>query len=189
MESYKDVKIGVYAICSGEPNEFIDRWLASMSKADYIWVLITKLNDPNYAYFKEKQKLDEFKDKLFVAEKEIKPWRFDVARNESMALVDKPCDALICTDIDEVLIEDFWDDYRKVVFEHPNFERVYYQFAWKYDSESGEPTTIFCLCRKSLKRLRLQEQVKTRLCTPQRALWLATLTQGSEYLTKPKSSL
>ena len=42
MESYKDVKIGVYAICSGEPNEFIDRWLASMSKADYIWVLITK---------------------------------------------------------------------------------------------------------------------------------------------------
>ena len=41
MESYKDVKIGVYAICSGEPNEFIDRWLASMSKADYIWVLVT----------------------------------------------------------------------------------------------------------------------------------------------------
>lgn len=143
MESYKDVKIGVYAICSGEPNEFIDRWLASMSKADYIWVLVTKLNDPNYAYFKEKQKLDEFKDKLFVAEKEIRPWRFDVARNESMALVDKPCNALICTDIDEVLIEDFWDDYRKVVFEHPNFERVYYQFAWKHDSESGEPTTIF----------------------------------------------
>ena len=41
MESYKDVKIGVYAICSGEPNEFIDRWLASMSKSDYIWVLVT----------------------------------------------------------------------------------------------------------------------------------------------------
>lgn len=143
MKNYKDVKIGVYAISSGEPNEFIDRWLSSMRGADYIWVLVTKLNDPNYAYFKEKQKLDEFKDKLFVAEKEIKPWRFDVARNESMALVDKPCDALICTDIDEVLIEDFWDDYRKVVFEHPDFERVYYKFAWKHDGESGEPTTIF----------------------------------------------
>lgn len=61
MESYKDVKIGVYAICSGEPNEFIDRWLTSMSKADYIWVLITKLNDPNYAYFKEKQNLTSLK--------------------------------------------------------------------------------------------------------------------------------
>ena len=109
----KDLKIGVYAIAAGEPNEFIDRWLNSMKGADYIWVLVTKLNDPNYAYFKEKQKLDEFKDKLFVEEKEIKPWRFDVARNESYKIVDKYCDGLICTDIDEVLIEDFWDDFKK----------------------------------------------------------------------------
>ena len=42
MESYKGAKIGVYAICSGEPNEFIDRWLASMSKADYSWVLVSE---------------------------------------------------------------------------------------------------------------------------------------------------
>lgn len=185
MESYKDVKIGVYAICSGEPNEFIDRWLTSMSKADYIWVLITKLNDPNYAYFKEKQKLDEFKDKLFVTEKEIKPWRFDVARNESMALVDKPCDALICTDIDEVLIEDFWDDYRKVVFEHPNFERVYYQFAWKHDSESGEPTTIFGMTKHSTKTATSGILRYTRRCLVK---LINTVITGNTSLTKRKST-
>ena len=141
--TYKDLKIGVYAIAAGEPNEFIDRWLNSMKGADYIWVLITKLNDPNYAYFKEKQKLDEFKNKLFVEEKEIKPWRFDVARNESYKIIDKYCDGLICTDIDEVLIEDFWDDFRKAIFEHPRFERIYYRYAWGHDGETGQPTTCF----------------------------------------------
>lgn len=141
--TYKDLKIGVYAIAAGEPNEFIDRWLNSMKGADYIWVLVTKLNDSNYAYFKEKQKLDEFKDKLFVEEKEIKPWRFDVARNESYKIVDKYCDGLICTDIDEVLIEDFWDDFRKAIFEHPRFERIYYRYAWGHDGETGQPTTCF----------------------------------------------
>ena len=140
---YKNIKIGVYAITASEPTEFIDRWLESMKGADYIWVLVTKLNDPNYAYFKEKQKLDEFKDKLFVQEKEIKPWRFDVARNESYKIIDRKCDGLVCTDIDEVMIEDFWDDYRKAIAEHPNFERIYYRYAWGNDSQSKQPTTCF----------------------------------------------
>lgn len=140
---YKDLKIGVYAIAAGEPNEFIDRWLNSMKGADYIWVLVTRKDDPNFVYFQEKQKLPEFKDKLFVKEKEIKPWRFDVARNESYAIIDKECDGLICTDIDEILIPDFWDDFRKAISEHPDFERIYYRYAWGHDDKTGEPTTCF----------------------------------------------
>lgn len=143
VRTYKDIKICCYAMAAGEPHEFIDRWLESMSGADYITVLITKENDNNYDYFLEKQKLPEFKNKLIVEQKTISPWRFDVARNESMKLIPKDTDACVCTDIDEILIPDFWDDYRKLVFEHPNFERIYYRYAWSHDNETGDPKWVF----------------------------------------------
>lgn len=130
-------------MCASEPEAFIDRWLESMSGADWITVLITREHDSNYDYFKQKQKLPQFKDKLIVEQKNISPWRFDVARNESMKLIPKEADVLICTDIDEILIEDFWDDYRKCVFEHPDFERIYYQYAWSHDETTGEPKWYF----------------------------------------------
>lgn len=138
--SYKDVKICCYAISAGEPEEFIDRWLKSMDGADYICVLVTKEGDSNWSYFNEKRK--EYGDKLIVRQKTIKPWRFDVARNESMKLIPKDSDVLICTDIDETLIEDFWDDLRKIVYEHPNFERIFYRYAWSHD-DNGEPKWVF----------------------------------------------
>ena len=139
MKSYKDVKICCYAIAAGEPEEFIDRWLESMNGADYICVLITKENDPNWYYFNEKKK--EYPN-LIVKQKTIKPWRFDVARNESMKLIPEDSNVLICTDIDEVLISDFWDDLRKCVFEHPNFNRIFYRYAWSHNEE-GDPKWIF----------------------------------------------
>ncbi len=141
--SYKDIKICVYAISADEPENFIDRWLNSMKGADYIVVLITKKNNPNYNYFLSKQLLPEFKNKLIIKEKEIKPWRFDKARNESIKLIPKDTDVCVCTDIDETLIEDFWDDLRKKVFEYPNFERISYQYAWSHDSQTGEPKWYF----------------------------------------------
>ena len=144
MNSYKDVKICVYAMAADEPEAFIDRWLDSMSGADVITVLVTKIHNPNFAYFKKKQQLPEFKDKLIVWEEDIKPWRFDSARNASMTLIPKDdVDACVCTDIDEALIPDFWDDLRKIVFEHPNFDRIYYQYAWSHDDETGEPKWYF----------------------------------------------
>lgn len=140
MKSYKDVKICCYAIAAGEPKQFIDNWLESMKPADYICVLITKEGDPNWYYFNEKKK--EYPN-LIVKQKTIKPWRFDVARNESLKLVPKDSNALICTDIDEILIPDFWDDYRKCVFEHPNFDRIFYKYAWSHDDNNNPKWTFW----------------------------------------------
>ena len=141
---YHDVKICVYAITADESEEFIDRWLDSMSGADFISILVTKLNNPNYIYLQKKKELPQFQNKLIIAEKEITPWRFDVARNESIKLIpiDK-CDVCICTDIDEILISDFWDDLRILVQQHPNFERIFYQYAWSHDDKTGEPKNFF----------------------------------------------
>ena len=143
MRTHKDVsdvKICCYAISAGEPTQFIDEWLASMNGADYICVLVTKEGDPNWYYFNEKRK--EYGDKLIVKQKTIKPWRFDVARNESMKLIPDDADVLICTDIDERLDPDFWNDLRKIVYEHPNFRRIYYRYAWSHD-DNGNPKWVF----------------------------------------------
>lgn len=133
------MKVCCYAIAAEEPEAFIDRWLESMKGADYICVLVTKEGDKNWYYFNKKKK--DY-PQLIVAQKTIKPWRFDVARNESMKLIPEDSDVLICTDIDEVLIEDFWDDLRKEVFEHPNFDRIYYRYAWSHD-DNGDPKWVF----------------------------------------------
>ena len=145
FNSYKDVndiKICCYAICADEPKEFIDQWLESMSGADYICVLVTKRANDNYFQLKEYQKQDKYKNKLIVDENAITPWRFDVARNESMKLIPEDSDVLVCTDIDERLDPDFWNDLRKIVFEHPNFNRIFYRYAWSHD-EKGNPKWIF----------------------------------------------
>ena len=145
MRTYKDVndiKICCYAICADEPEGFIDQWLESMSGADYICVLVTKRANDNYFQLKEYQKQDKYKNKLIVDENAITPWRFDVARNDSMKLIPEDSDVLICTDIDERLDPDFWNDLRKIVFEHPNFNRIFYRYAWSHD-EKGNPKWVF----------------------------------------------
>lgn len=139
MGSYKDVKVAVYAIAADEPKEFIDRWLESMKPADYICVLITKEGNSNLYYFNEKKK--EYPN-LIVRQKTIKPWRFDVARNTSMKLIPQDTVVAVSTDIDEVLISDFWDDLRKLVFEHSDFEKIHYKFAWSLDAQNN-PKKVF----------------------------------------------
>lgn len=142
-QNYKDIKIGVYAICADEPTEFIDRWLESMKGADYTYVLVTKQDNPNTEYFAEKQNLNDFYGKLIVMEMPITPWRFDVARNESLKMVNwEEVDVAVCTDIDEILDERFWNDLRKTVFEHPDFDRVFYKYAWSHQ-EDGTPDLVF----------------------------------------------
>ena len=88
-------KICVYAICKNE-EKFVDRWLESMSEADYIVVLDTGSTDNTYNLLKNDSRVTK------VEQKEINPWRFDVARNESMKLIPDDANILVCTDFDEL---------------------------------------------------------------------------------------
>ena len=60
---------------------------------------------------KDKSQIEETNKQEEIKQEEIKPWRFDVARNESMKLIPEDADILVCTDLDETLIPDFWDDF------------------------------------------------------------------------------
>jgi len=125
-------KICVYTICKNE-SQFVDRWVDSMKEADAIVVLDTGSTDDTV----EKLRARGVK----VEVKEIKPWRFDVARNESLKLVPDDCNILICTDLDEILhpgwakeLRDNWDEEKHT--------RASYKYIWSH-LDNGEPGRVF----------------------------------------------
>lgn len=124
-------KICVYAISKNE-EKFVKRWYDSVKEADSIYVLDTGSTDNTVKLLKELG--------VNVSVKEIKPWRFDIARNESLKLVPKDCDICICIDIDEVInkgwrkkIEEIWDD---------NTNHLRYIYNWSHD-DKGKPLVTF----------------------------------------------
>ena len=86
-------KVCVYAISKNE-EKFVERWVNSMKEADEIYVLDTGSTDNTAGKLKEMG--------VNVTVSEIKPWRFDVARNMSLDLVPIDTDICVCTDLDEI---------------------------------------------------------------------------------------
>lgn len=129
------MKICVYAICKNE-SKFVEQWLDSMQEADYIVVLDTGSTDDTY------KKLKADKRVTVVKKQVIKPWRFDVARNESMKLIPNDADILVCTDLDELFEPGWANIIREVYKQNPLVNRIYYRYAWSHN-EKGEPQDVF----------------------------------------------
>ena len=107
-------KVVVYAICKNE-EKFVERWVNSMKEADEIYVLDTGSTDNTVSLLESLN--------VKVTTKIIVPWRFDVARNESLKLVPHDADICVCTDLDEVFIvgwrkilEENWDNITRVKY-------------------------------------------------------------------------
>ena len=125
-------KVCVYAISKNE-EKFVNRWVDSMSEADKIFVLDTGSTDKTVGLLKERG--------VDVVVKKITPWRFDVARNMSLDLVDEDTDICVCTDLDEV----FEKGWRKKLEEKYNLDsRVGYTYNW-HINEDGIPDVTFTL--------------------------------------------
>ena len=127
------MKICVYAIAKNE-SKHLDKWLENMSEADYITVLDTGSTDNTLELLKNDSRVTK------VAQKIIDPWRFDVARNESMKLVPKDADVLVCTDPDE-LFEPGWAQVLRDNWT-PQMTRCHYTYAWSHN-DLGEPQDVF----------------------------------------------
>ena len=126
------MKVCVYAISKNE-EKFVNRWVKSMSEADKIFVLDTGSTDNTVKLLK--------KNGVIVKEEIIIPWRFDVARNKSLDMVDSDADICICTDLDEV----FLPGWRKLL--EDNYKRGYrvnYTYNW-HINDKGNPDVTFYL--------------------------------------------
>jgi tetratricopeptide (TPR) repeat protein len=106
-----------------------------MSEADYIVVLDTGSTDNTFELLKNDPRV------FRVEQQVITPWRFDVARNESMKLIPEDANILVCTDLDEVL-EPGWADVLRNKWIEGVHERGVYKYAWSHEKD-GTPQTIF----------------------------------------------
>lgn len=125
------MKICVYAICKNE-GQFVDRWMDSMGEADQVVVLDTGSTDDTVEKLRRRG--------AEVTVETIVPWRFDVARNRSLALVPEDTDICVCTDLDEVFqpgwrkkLEEAWGD---------GVSQASYRFTWSFTTE-GEEGFVF----------------------------------------------
>ncbi len=130
-------KIAIYTICKDELVN-VDKWMKSMWEADYICVLDTGSTDGTYELLLQWQQKDP--SKVILAQKEIKPWRFDVARNESMKLIPKDADICLSTDLDEWLAPTWAEKFREAWYD--GCQRGSYLYAWSH-KDNGEPGMTF----------------------------------------------
>ena len=119
-------KTCVYAICKNE-EKFIKRWYESIKDSDYICVLDTGSTDKSVKLLKELN----IKTKI----KKIEPFRFDIARNESLKMIPKDTDICICLDIDEIMNENWKEQLNKIW--KPNTNRLEYIYNWYIDKNNN----------------------------------------------------
>ncbi len=125
------MKICVYAICKNE-EKFVDRFYESAKDADGIYVLDTGSTDETVAKLKSHG--------VFVEQKIIDPWRFDVARNYSLDLIPEDYDVCVCLDLDEVLVK----GWKELILNNwkEDTTRLRYNYIWSFD-KYGNPAVNF----------------------------------------------
>lgn len=123
-------KVCVYAICKNEEKN-IKRWYESVKEADEIYVLDTGSTDNSIAELK--------KYGVFVTEKKINPWRFDVARNMALDLVPIDTDICVSIDLDEVFLPGWRNELEK--YWQNDTTRARYKYNWKI--ENNKPVISF----------------------------------------------
>lgn len=126
------MKVAVYAICKNEW-KFLDRWLRRCGEADYVCVLDTGSTDGTWEALQARRKIMK---RLIAEQKVFTPWRFDVARNESLKLIPEDTDLCFCLDLDELpeegwrrKLEESWDG-------SANCGR--YEYIWNFRSDGSE---------------------------------------------------
>lgn len=121
------MKIVVYAICKNEI-KFVDRWMDSMGEADEIVVLDTGSTDGTPARLRARG--------AQVSEAAVTPWRFDAARNRSLALVPEDADICVCTDLDEI----FHPSWRAALEQAwtPEAQQARYRYTWSFQPDGSE---------------------------------------------------
>jgi tetratricopeptide (TPR) repeat protein len=127
----KKKKICIYAIAKNE-SKFVERWYNSVKEADLVLVGDTGSTDDTIEVL---ERLGATVHKI-----DIKPWRFDKARNAVLDLIPDDIDICISIDLDEIAeagwrkkLEKAWKD---------DTTRLKYNYNWSFD-EYGKPATTF----------------------------------------------
>lgn len=125
-------KVCVYAIAKNE-SQFVEQWVKSMSNADHIIVLDTGSTDNTVELLSSLG--------VEVHQKTYEHFRFDIARNDSLALVPEEYNIRVCTDIDERFEQDNWADILREEWDEEK-PRAIYHYVWSHTID-GKPGLEF----------------------------------------------
>jgi glycosyltransferase involved in cell wall biosynthesis len=120
------MKIAVYTITKNEAH-FIERWASSCAEADYRVVVDTGSTDNTLEVAQQAG--------CITHSIKISPWRFDDARNASLALL-PDADLCIALDADEVLVEG-WRFHLESLDSNVTRPRYKYTWSWGPDGSPG----------------------------------------------------
>lgn len=134
-------RIAVYTIALNEETH-VKRWYESAKDADLLLIADTGSSDKTVKLARSLG--------IRVYDIEVKPWRFDIARNASLALIPEEYDICIQLDMDEVLPTDWrvkieeawasgntWPIYRHVTSRYPDGSARHYQHYFKIHPRKG----------------------------------------------------
>jgi glycosyltransferase involved in cell wall biosynthesis len=116
------MKIAVYTIAKNE-QQFVERWQQSACDADSLHILDTGSDDQTVTAARDLG--------VDVVVRKIDPWRFDHARNASLAMVPNGVDLCIALDMDEILLPGWRDELERV---GANVTRPRYKYTWSWKS-------------------------------------------------------
>jgi len=122
------VKIAVYAIALNE-EQFVEKWYESAKEADYLLIADTGSTDGT---FEKALGLG-----INVIPVSVKPWRFDVARNASLALIPSDIDYCIALDMDEILLPGWRQELEGMLEKGITRPRYKYTWSWNEDGSPG----------------------------------------------------
>ena len=126
------MKVAVYAIALNEEMH-ADRWADSAADADYRVVADTGSTDATVARLRASG--------VDVHAISIRPWRFDRAREASLALVPADADVCICLDLDEMLLPG-WRAALEAAWK-PDTTRLRHPFVWNWTADGKPLNTLY----------------------------------------------
>jgi glycosyltransferase involved in cell wall biosynthesis len=136
------LKLAVVAIAKNEA-QFAHRFLKSCEGADYVIVADTGSTDPTVKeLWRAWDELPQVGD-LRVHPISVQPWRFDAARNTSLALTPPDVDFCITLDLDEILVDGWRDKVDRAVAKAPMANRIWYGYVWNFAADGVTPITRF----------------------------------------------
>ena len=124
-------RVCVYAICKNE-EKFVDRWMDSMQEADRVVVADTGSTDRTMEMLRARG--------AEVFAETVRPWRFDEARNRSLAHAPENMDICVCTDLDEVFNKGWREKLERAWT--PDSRLARYLYNWKMKPD-GRPDVQF----------------------------------------------
>lgn len=126
------MKVACYTICKNEA-QFVDRFMSCLGEADGVYVTDTGSTDDTVDLLRA--------EGATVNVIEVKPWRFDVPRNVSLAFVPDDIDICISIDLDEVLSPGWCDEIKKAWT--ADTHRLRYQYVWNTLPDGREGTSFW----------------------------------------------